>query len=196
MSIATKKGDDGDTGLIGGERVSKGSLRVEAYGSLDELGSIMGFARALCDHEAVSSATKAIQTELFHVSASLATPAGVGPGPKGEPPARVSREMVDRLTEQVEAIEALDGIFADWVVPGENASSAAYDMARACCRRAERVAVRLRDQGDSVDPMAIAYINRLSDLLWLFARLIEKQLGLNAKLRGGGDSGPNWSRAW
>ena len=196
MSIATKKGDDGQTGLIGGQRVSKGSLRVEAYGSLDELGSFMGFARAMCDHEAVSDATKAIQTELFHVSASLATPVDAGAGPQGQAPTRVSREMVDRLTEQVEAIERLEGIIGDWVLPGENAASAAYDMARACCRRAERAAVRLRDSGQSVDPLAIVYVNHLSDLLWLFARLIEKRLGVDAKLRNDGDSGPNWSRAW
>ena len=189
MSIATKKGDKGQTSLIGGGRVSKGDLRVETYGTLDELGSVMGFARSICKHEKVAAATKAIQKELFTVSASLASPEG----PKKTN--RVTHDMVDALTKQVEEIEAIEGISGDWAIPGEHTVSAAYDVSRTVCRRAERAAVRLRDDDDEeVDPLAIAYINRLSDLLWLFGRLVEKDAGVDGKLRGG--RGTGWSKAW
>ena len=189
MSIATKKGDTGETSLVGGERVSKGGLRVEAYGSLDELGSAMGFARSICRHEKVAEATKAIQKELFGVSASLASPEA-----SGGKSSHVTQEMVDGLTKQVEEIESLDGIIGDWALPGEDTVSAAYDVARTVCRRAERAAVRLRDSGAAVDPLAIAYINRLSDLLWLYGRLVEKAAGIDSQLRDG--EGPSWSKAW
>jgi len=187
MSIATKKGDKGKTSLIGGRRVSKGDLRVETYGTLDELGSVMGFARSICEHERVAEATKAIQKELFIVSASLASE-------DAKQTNRVTQEMVDALTTQVEEIEAVEGILGDWALPGEHTVSAAYDVARTVCRRAERAAVRLRDEDKKVDALAIVYINRLSDLLWLFGRLVEKEAGVDSKLRDG--EGPGWSKAW
>ena len=111
MSIATKKGDKGETSLVGGRRVSKADLRVEAYGTLDELGTMMGFARSICRHERVAEATKAIQKELFTVSASLASPEDE------KKSNRVTQAMVDGLTKQVEEIEAMDGILGDWVLP-------------------------------------------------------------------------------
>jgi cob(I)alamin adenosyltransferase len=184
-SISTKTGDAGKTALIGGKRVSKGDLRIEAYGALDELGSVMGFARSICGNEKIRVATRAIQKELFTVSAAL-----------GKKKAGVTQEMVDGLTKQVEEIEAMEGILGDWALPGENTVSAAYDVARTVCRRAERVIVRLQDEGESIDPIALAYVNRLSDLLWLFGRLVEKEAGIDAKLRDGDHQGPSWSRAW
>lgn len=189
MSIATKKGDSGQTALIGGRRVSKSDLRVEAYGTLDELGSVMGFARSICQHEKVAAATKAIQKELFTVSAALATPED------DKKTNRVTQEMVDGLTTQVEEIEAIDGILGDWAIPGEHTSAAAYDVARTVCRRAERAAVRLREDDDAIDAFAIAYINRLSDLLWLFGRLVELDAGVDGRLREDGGGG-GWSKAW
>ena len=188
MGISTKKGDKGQTSLIGGRRVSKGDLRVETYGTLDELGSVMGFARSICEYEKVADATKAIQKELFTVSASLASPEDT------KKTNRVTQDMVDALTKQVEEIEAIEGILGDWAIPGEHTVSAAYDVARTVCRRAERALVRLHDEGDGVDPLVIAYINRLSDLLWLFGRLVEKSAGVDGKLRDGRGSG--WSKAW
>jgi cob(I)alamin adenosyltransferase len=185
MSISTKTGDKGETGLIGGKRVSKGDFRIEAYGSIDELGSVLGFARSLCGNEKVREATKRIQKQLFTVSGSL------GGGEGG-----LTQEMVDSLTKQVEEIESMEGILGDWALPGENTVSAAYDVARTVCRRAERVIVRLRDDGGAVDALLMAYMNRLSDLLWLFGRLLEKEAGVDARLRGGEKGGPSWSRAW
>ena len=188
MSISTKQGDEGQTSLVGGRRVSKADPRVEAYGTLDELGSVMGFARAICSHGKVSEATKAIQKELFTVSASLATPQD------DRKTNRVTKAMVDGLTRQVEEIEAIEGILGDWALPGEHAAAAAYDVARTVCRRAERAAVRLTEDGVDVDAFSIAYINRLSDLLWLFGRLVEKEAGVDGRLREGEGSG--WSKAW
>ena len=189
-SIATKTGDRGQTGLVGGVRVSKASLRVETYGTVDELNSFLGFARSICEHAELKELTHSIQKELFVLGGELATPT---PNPKQ---AHVTQEMVDRLTGEVHRIEAMEGIFTDWTVPGEDPASAAFDMARAVCRRAERCAVRLAEAGENVSPLAIMYLNRLSDLVWLLSRWIELKKGANASLRDKEHSGPRWSRAW
>lgn len=192
MSIATKRGDTGQTGLAGGIRVSKSHLRVEAYGTVDELNSCLGFARAICDDEEIKAIVKQIQRELFQVGSALATPPE---SRKSQPP--VTAEMVEALTGQVHRIEAMDGILGDWSLPGEHDTAAAFDMARTVCRRAERCAVRLAESGESVNPEILAYLNRLSDLLWLFGRLVEQRAGVNGSLRNlNGKQGPRWSRAW
>jgi cob(I)alamin adenosyltransferase len=185
MSISTKTGDSGETGLIGGKRVSKGDLRVEAYGTIDELGSVLGFARSICSNAKIREATKIIQKELFTVSGSVTGA-----------PGGLTQEMVDSLTTQVNEIESMEGILGDWALPGENTVSAAYDVARTVCRRAERVIVRLLNEGEKVDPLVLAYVNRLSDLLWLFGRYVEKEAGVDSRLRDGEKGGPSWSRAW
>lgn len=192
MSISTKHGDSGTTGLIGGERVSKADLRVEAYGTIDELGSAMGFARSICDDAEVRDITKEIQRELFAVSGAVANPRA---GERAE--AYVTAEMVESLTVHVNRIEATEGILSDWSLPGEHAAAAAYDLARTICRRAERCVVRLTDAGeDAGPPEVVAYLNRLSDLLWLFGRLLELRAGIESKLRDGEHEGSRWSRAW
>ncbi len=192
MSIATKHGDDGQTRLIGGARVSKGELRVEAYGTIDELNSIMGFARSICDDEEVNEFTKRIQRELFAVAGALATESGVK---KAKPD--VTLEMVEALTTEVHRIESIEGILSDWSLPGEHSASAAFDVARTVCRRAERHVVRLAETGEGVAPEVLAYLNRLSDLLWLFGRLLELRAGVDASLRDEtGQKGSKWSRAW
>ena len=190
-SIATKTGDRGQTGLVGGARVSKSSLRVETYGTVDELNSFLGFARSICDHAEAKQLAQSIQKELFVLGAELATP-----GIPTDDQAHVTQEMVERLTDEVHRIEALDGILSDWSIPGEHPASAAFDVARAVCRRAERYAVRLSESGDKVSPVAIVYLNRLSDLLWLMGRWIELKEGANAALRDDQHRGPRWSRAW
>jgi cob(I)alamin adenosyltransferase len=192
MSIATKRGDGGDTGLAGGIRVSKASLRVETYGNIDELNSLLGLARALCPDQDLRARTKLIQRELFQVGSALATP----PESK-KPQVPVTTEMVEALTGQVHEIEAIEGILTDWSLPGEDAAAAAYDVARTVCRRAERAVVRLREAGETVEPNALAYLNRLSDLLWLYARKLEAGAGVNSSLRAVNEkTGPRWSRAW
>jgi cob(I)alamin adenosyltransferase len=192
MSISTKRGDTGETGLAGGLRVSKSDLRVEAYGTVDELNASLGLARSFCQDQDLRDKTLTIQRELFRLGASLATPAD---SRKAQVP--VTTEMVDVLTEQVHQIEAIKGVLSDWSVSGEHKAAAAYDVARTVCRRAERNVVRLAEAGEAVEPTITAYLNRLSDLLWLFGRKLEFDAGVNASLRAANDKpGGRWSRAW
>jgi cob(I)alamin adenosyltransferase len=191
MSIATTRGDGGQTGLAGGIRTSKADLRVEAYGSVDELNSVLGFARSLCTNKEIHDWTEGIQRTLFRLGSALATP----PESKKVPPV-ISPEDVEALTKLVHQIEATDGILSDWSLSGAHTESAAYEVARTVCRRAERNAVRLASSGVDFKPEILAYLNRLSDVIWLFGRLIERNAGVDARLRSGEAAGPKWSRAW
>lgn len=191
MSIATMRGDGGQTGLSGGIRVSKAAPLVEAFGTMDELISSMGFARSICKNQEIHDATKRIQKELFKVASAVSTPKE---SPKGRPP--IDDALIDELTAHVHRIEAMPGVLNDWTLPGEDPVSAAYDVARTICRRAERLMVGLKEAGDDFQPNVIRYLNRLSDLLWLFGRQIEKEEGKDATLRSADQAGPRWSRAW
>jgi cob(I)alamin adenosyltransferase len=191
MSIATKRGDGGQTGLAGGIRVSKADLRVESYGSVDELNAHLGFARSICQNKEIAAWTEEIQKTLFRVGSALATPQES----KKKAPI-IATDDVDKLTELVHQIEATEGILADWSLPGAHAESAAYEMARTVCRRAERAAVRFVENGGTVQPEVLAYLNRLSDVIWLFGRLIEHNAGVNSRLREDSYGGPKFSRAW
>jgi cob(I)alamin adenosyltransferase len=191
MSIATKRGDGGQTGLAGGIRVSKADLRVESYGSIDELNTVLGFARSICQNKEIAAWTEEIQRTLFRVGSALATP----PESKKQPPVLTS-EDIDRLTNLVHQIEATEGILSDWSLPGAHTESAAYEVARAVCRRAERAAVRFIESGGVVHPAVLPYLNRLSDVIWLFGRLIEFNAGIDARIRDDSKAGPKWSRAW
>ena len=191
MSIATKRGDGGQTELAGGIRVSKADLRVEAYGTVDELNSTLGFARSICKNTEICSAVHDIQKTLFRVGSALATaPAGKKTAPS------LTAEDVDQLTEMVHVIEAKEGILSDWSLPGAHAESAAFEVARTVCRRAERCVVRLMESGAVVHPQTLPYINRLSDLIWLFGRQIELECGVDSRLRDDQHGGARWSRAW
>jgi cob(I)alamin adenosyltransferase len=191
-SISTMRGDGGETSLAGGVRVSKGSARVETYGTIDELNSALGFARSICEDVEMAALTKSIQQDLFKIGSSLATPAE---SPK--PPVIIDPSLVDRLTTEVHRIEAIEGILADWSIPGEHRAAAAFDVARTVCRRAERALVRLLESGAVLQPAILPYVNRLSDLLWLCGRKLEHDAGLNASLRDvTGKTGNRFSRAW
>ncbi|MCI0446679.1 cob(I)yrinic acid a,c-diamide adenosyltransferase, partial [bacterium] len=163
MSISTKRGDRGETSLAGGRRVSKASLRVEAYGTIDELISSLGFARSICEDSEMVETAKTIQRELFLVSSAIATP-------EDKKVPEIPDTLVEALTEQVHRIEKVEGILSDWSIPGELAASAAFDVSRTICRRAERIVVRVIEEGENIQPNVLAYLNRLSDLLWLFGR--------------------------
>jgi cob(I)alamin adenosyltransferase len=191
MSIATTRGDQGQTGLAGGVRVQKDAVRVEAYGTVDELNSAIGVARAIIDEPRVRDLLKDLQRELFRVGSALATPPA---SPKPEPV--ITAEMVERLTAEVHALEAIEGMVSDWSIAGEHAPSAALDFARTVCRRAERRIVALRNSGETINPSILAYVNRLSDLLWLLGRYLELQTGHDARLRDPDTAGNRWSRAW
>jgi cob(I)alamin adenosyltransferase len=191
MSIATARGDGGQTGLAGGIRVSKADLRVETYGNVDELNTFLGFARSICSNAEIAAWTETIQRMLFRLGSALATP----PESKKAPPV-ISGEDVEMLTGIVHKIESMEGVLGDWSLPGAHIESAAYEMARTVCRRAERGVVRFIEEGNEVKPEILAYLNRLSDLIWLFGRLIERDAGVDARLRDQSKSGPRWSRAW
>ena len=191
MSIATERGDGGQTSLPGGIRVSKSDLRVDVYGTIDELISLLGFARSICKNEQIRHFTKSIQRELFKVCSAVAIP------PESKRPVpEITGDEVNRLTGEVHRIEAMKGILSDWSLPGEDPVSSAFDVARTVCRRAERGAVRLSTEGTSIQPNVLRYLNRLSDLLWLFGRFIEMEQGINSRLRDDSNNGPRWSRAW
>jgi len=191
MSIATRRGDGGQTGLPGGVRVSKSHRRVECYGTIDELISQLGLARALANDAEVNAWTRGIQRELFKVGSAIGTTAE-----SRKPAPEISAEMVAELDREVERIEAIPGLLNDWSVPGEVVGSAAFDVARTVCRRAERLAVGLQEAGEISNPHILQYLNRLSDVLWLIGRVLELRAGANAALRPKDQPGARWSRAW
>jgi cob(I)alamin adenosyltransferase len=191
-SISTMRGDAGETSLAGGLRVSKASARVDAYGTIDELISSLGVARSMCDDRDIATLAKSIQQDLFKVGSSLATPIE---SPK--PQVVVEITMVERLTTEVHRLETLDGMLVDWSLPGEHRSAAEFDLARTVCRRAERAIVRLQESGATIQPSILTYVNRLSDLLWLCARKLERDASVNGSLRDAtGKTGNRFSRAW
>src|SRR6266850_6042336 len=155
-SISTTKGDNGQTGLAGGIRVSKASLRVDACGNVDELNSTLGFARSICEDEEVVALSKRIQQDLFRVGSSLATPRE---SPRPQVP--ITTEMVEALTSDVHRFEAIEGVLGDWSLPGALPVTAAFDVARTVCRRAERGIVRLIEAGEPIQPAILPYLNRL-----------------------------------
>jgi cob(I)alamin adenosyltransferase len=185
------RGDAGQTSLAGGVRVSKSDLRVETYGTVDELNTVLGFARSICQNAEIKARTEEIQRTLFRLGSNLATP----PESRKQPPV-ISAEDVERLTELVHKIEATEGLVSDWSLPGAHPEAAAYEMARTTCRRAERTVVRFIESGAQVDPNVLAYLNRLSDLIWLFGRLLEVEAGVDSRLRDEQHPGGRWSRAW
>ncbi len=191
MSIATKRGDSGQTSLAGGLRVSKSDLQVEAYGTVDELNSVLGFARSICQNNDIKTWTEEIQRTLFRLGSSLAAPAEAG-----KHASTIRGEDVEWLTELVHKIEATEGLISDWSLPGAHPEAAAYEMARTTCRRAERIVVRFIESGSLVDPNVLAYLNRLSDLIWLFGRLLEVEAGVDSRLRDEQHPGGRWSKAW
>jgi cob(I)alamin adenosyltransferase len=191
MSIATKRGDGGQTGLVGGVRVSKADLRVEAYGSVDELNSVLGFARSICQNADIRAWTEWIQKALFRLGSALATP----PEAKNPSPA-ITAGDVEQLTTLVHTIEGTKGTLSDWSLPGAQTEAAAFEMARTVGRRAERNVVRLAESGAPVDSQVLGYLNRLSDVLWLFGRLLELNAGVDSGLRADQHAGARFSRAW
>ena len=176
MSIATKTGDAGETALMYGKRVPKTHRRVEAYGTLDELNSAIGLARAMATEKLVRETAFSVQKELVILMGELAVADEDRDRFLKDGYDVVSATMVDRLTDVVNDLEKNYHItFKHWATPGNNLPSAALDVARTTCRRAERRVVALADTADYVNPETIRYLNRLSDVLWLFARFVETE---------------------
>ena len=168
MRIYTKKGDDGTTGLLYGSRVSKADPAAEAYGTVDETVADLGVARAIASGP-LKGLLLEIQRELFVVGADLATNPDQRSKLKPEV-SLVTSEMVERLEKLIDGSVEEHPLPNEFIVPGATPASAALDVARVTCRRAERRAVALRETGHEVNPDALGYLNRLSDLLFVLAR--------------------------
>lgn len=169
MSIITKTGDRGDTGLLYGGRVPKDDPRVEAYGTVDEAVSALGLARALSRFSRVREAVLSIQKELFTVGAELATDTRQYDRFDAHFK-RVSPDQVAHLEEMFQGIEAEIAMPPTFIVPGATPASAALDLARTVVRRAERRAVDLQRNGMLLNMEIIRYLNRLSDVIYALAR--------------------------
>jgi cob(I)alamin adenosyltransferase len=174
--IYTRTGDTGETGLVGGARVAKDSLRVEAYGAVDELNSHLGACRTLAQAQKRTGLTdklEQIQNELFDIGAELATPPDKHwPGMICVGTEQVARleQWIDQLTENIPELRS-------FVLPGGSELNSALHLARTVCRRAERTIVKL-SRTESVSKELIVYINRLSDLLFAMARFESHTAGL------------------
>ena len=173
MSVVTKTGDEGDTGLLYGGRVPKNDPRVESYGTVDEAVSALGLARALSSYPRVKETILSVQTQLFTVGAELAT--DVKHYDKFDAHfSRITGGEVEQLERLIQDIEGEIQMPPTFIVPGASAASAALDLARTILRRAERCAVDLKQSGLLQNGDIIRYLNRLSDLLYTLARYENK----------------------
>lgn len=177
MSIATRTGDAGTTGLMYNRRVSKCDPRVEAYGAVDEINAALGIARAFTKHAYVSDHVHRIQKDLVTVMGELATAAGDLERYVQDGFELVGAELVEKLDAIVAEIEAQDISFKGWATPGDTPGSAGLDLARTACRRTERRIAQLHEKDALNNPEILIYFNRLSDALWLLARWEENQTG-------------------
>jgi cob(I)alamin adenosyltransferase len=175
MSIATKKGDSGRTSLMYNRPIAKCHPRVEAYGQVDELSSAIGLARAAATHEPVKTQLLSIQRDLITLMGELATAeddlAKFGRDGYG----RLTPAFTEKLDQWVAQLESQLGPFTGWAIPGDRWDTAALDLARTTCRRAERRVCALREANALANAEIIIYLNRLGDLLWLLARWVEQQ---------------------
>ncbi|GAB4240456.1 MAG: cob(I)yrinic acid a,c-diamide adenosyltransferase [Candidatus Methylacidiphilales bacterium] len=171
-SIATRTGDDGSTALLFGRRVYKNDPRVEAYGTVDELSAALGLARATARDRWIASTLLAVQKDLVAVMGDLAVAPEDRERYNNSKLPKVQPEMLTRLDEAVEALEGKGLKFDGWATPGASLHAASLDMARTICRRAERRIAGLDRETKEI----LKIMNRLSDMLWLMARLEENQL--------------------
>ena len=169
--IYTKTGDDGTTALGTGERRKKYDLRIEAYGTLDEVNAVVGLVRLSTAGTALDAALSRVQNDLFDVEADLCMPSG-GKGPGG---ARltVTDAQVEWLEKEIDRLNAELTPLRSFVLPGGSAASAYLHLARTVCRRGERLMAELNDKpGEGVTPAALKYVNRLSDFLFVASRYL------------------------
>jgi cob(I)alamin adenosyltransferase len=170
MKIYTKKGDDGTTGLIGGTRVSKSELRIETYGTVDELNSYIGWVRDLASRKEISDMLIIIQDKLFTIGSHLAAD-----------PEKSRMKLPDILEEDVTTLENwIDQMdtklpeMKSFVLPGGHSAVSCTHVSRCVCRRAERLVVAL-SKSENVEIVILHYLNRLSDFLFTLSRLLAKE---------------------
>ncbi len=174
MKIYTKTGDKGTTSLVYGSRVSKSDKRVNAYGTCDEANSMIGLgmsylkAEFFGDKERFAGFFHKVQTQLFHVGAELATPAGK------EVKWTVTNQSIQELEEEIDFLDGKLTPLKNFILPGGHPAGAAFHTARTIVRRAEREAVSIEEE---VNPLVLSYLNRLSDFLFVAARFVNQELG-------------------
>ncbi len=174
MSIATKTGDLGETGLLFGKRVSKTHPRIVANGAVDELNAALGLSRAFVTDPVIAASLFGIQKELVVLMGELALDPADAERFAEKGFGRITAAMVDTLTAQIDRLEKGEKIsFKHWATPGATKESAFLDHARTICRRAEREVLVLKESGAEVNSEIVRYLNRLSDLCWLWARWVE-----------------------
>ena len=172
--IYTKTGDEGMTGLGGGQRVAKDSLRVEAYGTVDELNSHIGLALAIGLCERLAAELPAIQNQLFDLGADLATPA---PSQARHPVPTVQPRHIEALEGLIDELNEVVGPLTNFLLPGGSRGAAQLHVARTVCRRAERAATTLARE-ELIGPTVLPYLNRLSDALFVMARYENHERGV------------------
>ena len=175
MKIYTKTGDSGSTGLFGGGRVPKDDVRVEAYGDVDELNAVLGVARSVEPMPRVDEVLVPIQRDLFAIGALLATPDRDKMAMHLQK-ARIDEGRIEELERAIDDGEAELEPLTAFIIPGGSPKAAALHVARTVCRRAERHVVRLQHTVD-LPPLAVIYLNRLSDLLFTLARVANRRAG-------------------
>jgi cob(I)alamin adenosyltransferase len=175
MSIATRTGDQGETGLMYGRRAKKYDLRVETYGTVDELNAALGLARAHAALPLVQAELLVVQKQLVALMGELAVAPEDTARYAADQYPKLTDEMLQHLDDLVARLEAEKVSFAGWATPGDSVPSAALDVARTVCRRAERLVAKLAAEKE-IDLLVIRYLNRLSDILWLMARYTETQV--------------------
>jgi len=168
--IYTRSGDDGTTGLFNGQRVGKDHLRVEAYGAVDELNSLIGWVLAACEPGWTREGLTRVQSELFDLGADLATPAADPDSPIEQRTRRISSAHLDRLEAMIDQSQSRLEPLETFILPGGCELASRLHVARAVCRRAERQCVHL-SHAEPISEEARTYLNRLSDLLFTLARL-------------------------
>ena len=174
VKIYTKTGDQGMTGLLGKDRVSKDDVRIEAYGTVDELNAVLGLVRAHGLEPAVDALAAQLQEELFVAGSALADPSPGGPFYHA-----ITSDHIKRLEATIDALETELKPLTEFILPGGTLASAHIHLARTVCRRAERLTVRLsRREGEYVSDSLIIYLNRLSDLLFVLARVVNHRAGV------------------
>jgi cob(I)alamin adenosyltransferase len=172
VRIYTKAGDKGETGLLGAERVPKSHIRVEAYGEVDEANSAIGLARALGVADEIDRLLERVQNELCVVGMELATVPGTSlPGVK-----QLEETAIGRLEQEIDGWQAGLPPLRNFILPGGSPAGAALHLARTVCRRAERRIVELA-ASEPVDERLLRYMNRLSDWLFVLARVANRQAG-------------------
>jgi len=175
MRIYTKRGDAGETGLLDGSRVAKDHLRVAAYGDIDELSAVLGVARARARAGKLTALLHDLQRDLFALGAQLADPkARIG---SRKVKAAITPQHIERLEQAIDAHEGRMPALKAFLLSGGSPLASLLHLARTVCRRAERTIVALSHE-QKVDPLVLAYVNRLSDLLFVLARYENLRRGL------------------